>query len=60
MAELQVTQHGSMAGILPSGQTLLSLQSFHSLMLLSLLIAKAHLVPCSPFHFSPNTDSAMN
>lgn len=60
MAELQVTQHGRMAWILPSSQTLLPFQSFHSFMLLSLLIGKAHLVPFPPFHFSPNTDSRMN
>lgn len=52
--ELQVTQHGRMAWILPSSQTLLPL------MLLSLLIGKAHLVPFPPFHFSPNADSGMN
>lgn len=60
MAELQVTQHGRMAWILPSSQTLLPFQSFHSFTLLSLLTGKAHLVPFPPFHFSPNTDSGMN
>lgn len=50
---------GWIAWILPPSQTLLLFESFHSLMLLSLFIGKAHLVPFSLFHFSPNITSGM-
>lgn len=46
--------------ILPPSQTLLHFESFHSLMLLSLFIGEAHLVPFPPFHFSPNIASGMD
>lgn len=43
-----------------SQSNLLHFESFHSLMLLSLFIGEAHLVPFPPFHFSPNIASGMD
>lgn len=38
----------------------LCFESFHSLVLLSLFIGEAHLVPFPPFHFSPSIASGMD
>lgn len=49
-----------MAWILPPSQVSLHFESFHSLILISLFIGEAHLVPFPLFHFGLNIASGMD